>query len=274
MMQKIPATFGSLVSGTPGYTEVTHMPAPRKNISYQEFMRREYDIFRAPLAPEMDFYETIRTGNVRKLKGLLGESFHEKKGFGVLSGDPVRNLKYHFTITTALVARFCISGGLSQSEAYTISDYYIRMADEAGTAEEISDIHSEMCMNYAKEMQSLQKSSITSRAVRTSINYIYDHLHTRITLRKLAAEANLTPSYLSRIFSRETGSSVSEYILNKKLETAKSMLAYSEYSIAEISASLAFPSQSYFTNILKKDCGLTPKEYRRQTAGNILRHAD
>lgn len=55
---------------------------------------------------------------------------------------------------------------------------------------------------------------------------------------------------------------MSEYILNKKLETAKSMLASSDYSIAEISASLAFPSQSYFTNVLKKDCGMTPKEYR------------
>ena len=42
------------------------------------------------------------------------------------------------------------------------------------------------------------------------------------------------------------------------------MLASSSYSIAEISASLAFPSQSYFTNVLKKDCGLTPKEYRVQ----------
>ena len=40
------------------------------------------------------------------------------------------------------------------------------------------------------------------------------------------------------------------------------MLASSDYSIAEISASLAFPSQSYFTNVLKKDCGMTPKEYR------------
>ena len=73
---------------------------------------------------------------------------------------------------------------------------------------------------------------------------------------------NLSAPYFSRLFKKETGYSVSSYILAKKLETAKSMLASSSYSIAEISASLAFPSQSYFTNVLKKDCGLTPKEYR------------
>ena len=238
------------------------MPASRKKISYQEFLHREYGLPRAPLAPEMDFYETIRSGNLRKVKTLLTEPFHAKKGLGVLSSDKLQNLKYHLTITTALVARFCISGGLSQAEAYSLSDYYIRLADEARTAEEISDIHNEMCLHYARQMLALQRSSVTSKAVRTAIDYIYEHLHTRITLEALASLTNLSAPYFSRLFKKETGSSVSEYILSKKLETAKSMLASSSYSIAEISASLAFPSQSYFTNVLKKDCGMTPKEYR------------
>ena len=247
------------------------MPAPRKKISYQEFLHREYEFFRAPLAPEMDFYETIRSGNLRKIKNLLNEPFHMKKGFGILSNNPLSNLKYHFTITVALVARFCISGGLSQSEAYNLSDYYIRLADEAQTPEEISDIHKEMCLHYTKQMLALQKSTITSKAVTACIDYIYEHLHTRITLETLASVTNLSAPYHSRLFKKETGYPVSGYILSKKLETAKSMLASSDYSIAEISASLAFPSQSYFTNVLKKDCGMTPKEYRSRNRGNITR---
>ena len=238
------------------------MPHSIKKISYQEFLHREYEFFRAPLAPEMDFYETIRSGNLRKVKNLLNEPFHEKKGLGVLSNDPIQNLKYHLTITVALVARFCISGGLSQAESYSLSDYYIRRTDEARTKEEISEIHNEMCIHYAEQMQSLQKSAISSKAVSTCINYIYEHLHTRITLKTLSSVTNLSAPYLSRLFKKETGYPVSEYILAKKLETAKSMLSSSDYSIAEISASLAFPSQSYFTNVLKKDCNLTPKQYR------------
>lgn len=245
------------------------MPAPRKKISYQEFLHREYGFFRAPLAPEMDFYETIRSGNLRKVKSLLTEPFHEKKGLGILSDNPLQNLKYHLTITTALVARFCISGGLSQSEAYSLSDYYIRLADDASTPEEISGIHNEMCLHYTEQMLALQRGTVTSKAVRTAINYIYDHLHTRITLETLASVTNLSAPYFSRLFKKEVGYSVSEYIMNKKLETAKSMLSSSDYPIAEISASLAFPSQSYFTNVLKKDCGLTPKEYRRKYAGPL-----
>jgi YesN/AraC family two-component response regulator len=243
------------------------MPTQRKKISYQEFLHREYGFFRAPLAPEMDFYETIRAGNLRKVRTLLAEPFHMKTGLGILSEDHLQNLRYHLTITTALVARFCISGGLSQSEAYSLSDYYILLADVARSPEEITEIHNEMCLHYAKQMQNLQKSTVTSKAVRTAVNYIYEHLHTRITLETLASVTNLSAPYFSRLFKKETGFSISEYILNKKLETAKSMLSSSSYSIAEISASLAFPSQSYFTNVLKKDCGLTPKEYRAKNAG-------
>ena len=250
------------------------MPVQRKKISYQEFLHREYEFFRAPLAPEMDLYETIRSGNLRKVKQLLNEPIDSKQGLGVLSNDPLQNLKYHMTVTTALVARFCISGGLSQSEAYSLSDYYIRLADEATTAEEISELHNEMCLHYTRQMSGLQRSSVTSKAVSTAINYIYDHLHTRITLETLASVTNLSAPYFSRLFKKEVGYSVSEYIMNKKLETAKSMLASSDYPIAEISASLAFPSQSYFTNVLKKDCGLTPKEYRNKYAGPITRKSE
>ena len=120
-------------------------------------------------------------------------------------------------------------------------------------------------------MLALQRSTITSKAVSTCIDYIYEHLHTRITLATLASVTNLSAPYLSRLFKKEIGYSVSEYILNKKLETAKSMLSSSDYSIAEISASLAFPSQSYFTNVLKKDCGLTPKQFRSRNSRSIIR---
>ena len=53
-----------------------------------------------------------------------------------------------------------------------------------------------------------------------------------------------------------------DYILLRKLEAARNMLKYSEYSYAEISAILAFSSQSHFSRIFKKETGYTPKEYR------------
>lgn len=240
------------------------MSPRRKTISYQEFLHREYELQHAPFQPEMDFYETIRSGDVNAVKRLLTEPFHKKEGLGVLSQNPLSNLKYHLTITIAMIARYCIAGGMSVAEAYSLSDYFIRLTDEARSQEEISEIHEEACLTYVSRMQTTSHSVITSRPIRNCINYIYEHLHTRITVEKLSKVANLSAPYLSRLFKKETGYAISEYIQIKKIETAKAMLTSSNYSIAEISASLAFPSQSYFTNLFKKDCGLTPMQYRNR----------
>ena len=238
------------------------MNTRKKKISYREFLHKEYEILHAPYQPEMDFYEAIKHGHIKKVKELCNDSFIDKEGLGTLSRNQLQNMKYHFTISTAVIARECIAGGLSLPESYSMSDYYIQRADTASTLLEISDLHDEMCLAYAKRMHDFNKQSIASKAINKCIDYIYEHLHTRITVEILSEKCGLSTAYLSRLFKKETGYTISSYILSKKLETAKSMLAYSDYSIAEISAALAFPSQSYFSNAFKKEYGLTPLKYR------------
>ena len=234
-----------------------------KKISYRDYLNKDTEVTHAPFQPEMEFYNAIRMGHVDKTTKLLrSEALDEKKGLGILSKDSVRNMKYHFTISTAVIARECIKAGLPLSESYSLSDYYIQSCDQCTKIEEISVLHNEMCIAYAKKMQQFNKKNVCSKPVVKAIDYIYEHLNTRITLEDLSEFCKLSNSYLSRLFKKETGLTVSDYILAKKLETAKSMLAFSDYSIAEIAAALAFPSQSYMTNALKKECGLTPLQYR------------
>ena len=55
---------------------------------------------------------------------------------------------------------------------------------------------------------------------------------------------------------------MTEYIRDRKIETAKNMLKYSEYRPSQIAAILAFPNQSYFIDIFGKAVGMTPKKYQ------------
>ena len=234
----------------------------QKELFYQEFVQRENELLRAPYNPELEFYSTIKAGNVAKIRKLCEQPLIAKEGLGVLSQNALQNMKFHFVITTALAARYCIEGGMEHSAAYSLSDFYIQKADQCKTPQEISDLHPVMCEDYTKRMKRLRKQKICSKHIALCIDYIYDHLHTRITVDTLAELVNLTPSYLSRLFKKETGSSISEYIQIRKIETAQNMLIYSEYSPAQIASTLAFPSQSYFTEIFKKHTGLTPAKYR------------
>lgn len=232
------------------------------NISYREYLHREYNIIHAPYEEEMDFYDSIRTGNVRRVKNLCKEPFHEKEGLGKLSDNDLRNMKYHYVISAAMIARTCISGGLHHSEAYNMSDYYIQKADRAKTIDEVSKIHDEMCIAYAVRMKQLNKETICSKHINLCIDYIYEHLNTRITVLDLALHTSLSEAYVSRLFKKETGYTVSRYILNKKIETARTMLKYTDYPIADISAALAFPSQSHFSKVYKDIYGETPFKSR------------
>lgn len=233
-----------------------------RELFYKEFVQRESNTLRAPYNPELEFYSVIKSGNVSKTRELCRQSLLEKPGLGTLSEDGLRNVKYHFVITTALVARYCIEGGMDLSVAFSLSDFYIQKADRCKALKDVVDLHPLMCLDYAKRMRNIPKEKICSKPVANCIDYIHDHLHTRITLASLAQYVGLNPSYLSRLFKKEAGVPISKFIQLKKIETAQSMLVYSDYSPSQISSILAFPSQSYFTEIFHKRTGMTPLKYR------------
>ena len=240
------------------------MATKRKRISYQDYLNREQRQPHAPLTAEVNFLNLIKVGDVRKVKALCKEPFHEKEGLGVLSDDALTNIKYHFVITAAIIARSCIEGGMSMPESYGMSDYYIRLADDANSKEEITEIHGEMCVAYAMRMHEVSKEDIFSRHVADCIDYIYEHLDKKIRMEDLCRISGLSEGYLSRLFRSETNMTITEYITSKKIETARNMLKNSDYPIVWISETLAFPSQSYFTRVFTRCCKVTPARYRQQ----------
>jgi AraC family transcriptional regulator len=231
-------------------------------LSYVEFIQRENNLVHAPYGEELSFYEAVKSGNLEMItKFCKSNNLADKKGFGKLSNDPIRNIRYHFIITVSLIARYCIEGGMNHQVAYSLSDFYIQKADIYKSIKLISELHETMVIDYTKKMKQLKKNKICSKPISRSIDYIYNNLHTRITLRNLADYVNLNSSYLSKLFKMEVGIPISKYIIMKKIETAQNMLKYSNYTASEIASILAFPTQSYFTEVFKKMVGMTPKKY-------------
>ncbi len=218
---------------------------------------------RAAYDPELEFYSLIKAGALKEVALLCEKSpLIEKKGIGILSSNPVQSLKYHFVITAAMIARYCIEGGMDVSKSYDLSDYYIQKCDNCKSQEEVSDLHKLMCIEYAKHMKSLESNKVGSYHIVRCLDYIHNNLHTRITVDILSDLVGVSPAYLSRLFKEETGNTISGYIQNRKINTACNMLIYSDYTSAEIANILAFPSQSYFCDIFKKYTEMTPSLYR------------
>ncbi len=226
------------------------------------FSHREENFQYAPFDREMAFYESICSGNIEFVKMFAEPLFCE--GCGTLSRNPLQNMKYHFTISTALIARFCVGSGMTPEQAYSLSDVYINRADECKTIESVRSVHNEMIEEYTRQMRILRSNKLYSKRILRAIEYISEHLHSRILIEDAAESLRITPAYLSRLFKSETGKTFSDYVNQQKIEEATGLLRYSDYTDLEISNLLCFSSQSYFIKIFKKIMGMTPNEYKKK----------
>ncbi len=233
-----------------------------KEITLKEMLLRETAELHAPYTPEFDFYYAVKNGDVEKVTELCKTEFTEKGGFGKLSEDPLQSMKYHFAITAAMLARYGIEAGLEHESAYGMSDLYIQKCDRLNSLSELSKLHREMTLDFVNRTSALRKNRIISKHVILCVNYIYENLHQKITINELARHTGLNPSYLSRLFKKETGVSVTDYIISKKIAAAKNMLKYTDDPISLIAETLAFSSQSHFTKTFRVLESITPKMYR------------
>ena len=234
--------------------------AEEKQLFYMEFIHRENQFRHQTRDADKLQYELLRDANPKAVEESV-RSFQARLQ-GHLSDDPLRNYKYLFVANIALCCRYCMEGGLDQERAYNISDLYIQKMDRLETEQQVIDLHRDMVEFYLEEMTSLKKQRICSRPVRACMGYIYDHLYEQIRVSDLAALTELNESYLSVLFKKETGKTISDYVRQRRVEAAEGMLRYSDYSYSDIGNILAFCSQSHFISVFRKETGLTPRQYR------------
>ena len=229
----------------------------------EEVKKSEEPLSHRPLEEEYSFYQAVVSGDLAFVQKNCSENtFTNPKGMGILSTNPLTNIKYHFVVTVAMITRRCVEAGMELEHAFRLSDFYILKMDSCTSIESISNLHREMAFDYTRKMMLVKKESILSKPVVLCVDYIYSHINKRITVEELAEHTGLSPSYLSRLFKKELSISISEYICEMKIEKAQHFLKYSDYSLIEIANYLAFSSQSHFIQIFKKMTGVTPKKYR------------
>lgn len=216
-----------------------------------------------PLREENAFWHAVSAGDVEYVRRSCSQNpFDQLEGMGLLSRDPVVNMKYHFVVTTAMITRVCVDAGMEMEQAFRLSDFYILKLDNIHTIQGVVALHDQQVLDFTGKMRLMAKKPKTSHPVAECIEYIYVHIQERITVDSLAGYTGLSPSHLSRLFKQETGVSISDYIREKKVGKAQELLRFSDFSLIEISSFLSFSSQSHFTQMFREFTGMTPKKYR------------
>jgi AraC family transcriptional regulator len=94
-------------------------------------------------------------------------------------------------------------------------------------------------------------------------DYIEEHLSENITLRQLAAVAQLSPYHFARAFKQSFGTPPHHYHMSRRMERAKAMLESQAVTVTEVGVMLGFAETSSFTASFRRSVGVTPSDYRR-----------
>jgi len=96
-----------------------------------------------------------------------------------------------------------------------------------------------------------------------AMNWVEEHYTEDFQLDDIAQSLHLSKYYLSRLFQRETGGSLSEYIIARRIKQACRLLYTTMLSVEQIAVKVGYPNTSYFIRIFKKVMGTTPLQYRQ-----------
>lgn len=257
-----------------GETEIIHENCLENTITetiqktYTEttFERNETEQPHNPYDQEFREQSSIENGNIAELRESIAEDYIGS--IGTLAKDPLRHTKNHAIVLITLASRSAIRGGLSHEIAFSLSDSNIQKIEECRDSVSAMQIARDAEFQYAAmvhELKEQQKGTPVKEKnphIRRCKNYIYSHLHDKLTVQSLAGALDINANYLSELFQKCEGISLSRYILREKIERAKNLLTYSEYSYIEIAAYLGFSSQSHLGAQFKKITGCTLRQYR------------
>ena len=144
--------------------------------------------------------------------------------------------------------------------------YKLTHADTFNSWDEAFSYLSEFCETIISSQTN--ESSIYARKLADRIKaHVRKNIFSpdNITLPFIAEMVHFNPSYLSRLFKKVTNISISDYVMECKLTSAKKLLADSDTKIQEIAESLGYTSQSNFARVFRKSTGMTPNDYRNQS---------
>lgn len=120
------------------------------------------------------------------------------------------------------------------------------------------------CQKFTVSTELTKSSAIHSRIARDVQSYLDMHFHENCSLRILSQKIHASPNHIRIAFQTEYGVSPYEYVLQKRIEQAKILIAEQRTSFTDVAIQLGFCSQSHFNKLFKARVHCTPKEYQEE----------
>jgi AraC-like DNA-binding protein len=219
----------------------------------------EEDFYRHSYHEERKLVEAVYEGDVSEAVRL---SMDLDDKIGKLGNNWVTHWHNMLVIASTVCARAAIEAGVKPYIAYRISGFYINKGCSCKNVAQIQIYRNHAVEELAKKVCEIKKQRHTSNYTEQCKDYISRHYKEKIYLEDIAEQMGISVSHLSRLFKKEIGENIQDYVNDIRVEKAANLLIYSEEPISKIAEYVNFSSQSYFGRIFKERKGMTPKQYR------------
>lgn len=213
----------------------------------------------------------------RKGEDIFQDVFREFRNALVCNVGDKEKIFHIFERFSMAVESYNLSAKYARSCCFELASsvYFARFSDTGNSADERLSVLMQalsgadrsracrvtaMCLENLFEGEDGEVHELISRVKRR----IHENLADDLTVASLAEQYYVTPNYLSRLFKRVTGEGCNEYIVRKRIEQAKSLLATTTLKVGEISIMVGYHDMNYFSLAFKKHIGVSPVKYREQ----------
>ncbi|WP_099467213.1 response regulator transcription factor [Konateibacter massiliensis] len=140
-----------------------------------------------------------------------------------------------------------------------LNEIITQLVERLKNKTEVEKLPGELVLKIAKE----EADKSHDNAVHAAKRYILEHIQETIYVEDIANVVFLNSQYLMRIFKKETGLSILEFITEERVRLAKELLVNTDFPINKVADSVGFNHYSYFTKIFKRSTGVAPAVYRQ-----------
>lgn len=210
-------------------------------------------------AIEKELMQAVATGNLEKIELFIsGENpFQLEQRFA----NRIRNEKNYLIVLNTLLRKAAEYGGVHPLYLDDISSRYAREIELITSETESQKMRKEMMRKYCLMVKSHSLKGY-SPIIQKVINHIHMSLSEDLSLKTLSETFTISPTYLSALFRKETGQTLTEYVNKKRIEHSVFLLNSTSLNIQTIASACGITDINYFTRLFKKYMGNTPSKYR------------
>lgn len=174
---------------------------------------------------------------------------------------PLRDMKNYFVVFNTLLRKAAEYGHVHPLYIDQVSSTLAKEIEAAQSPEALSALGPKMVRHYCRLVQDFSQKG-HSHLISKLLILVEADLTADLSLSALAKRLNVNPSYLSALFKKEVGSTLTEYVGKRRVNYAMLLLEATSLQVQAIAQQCGIPDVNYFTRTFKKYAGTTPKEYR------------